>query len=134
MFKEMDIYGTLENVMIKRQFNCVSNNTAYTSRFIPIEHEYVVVIRKNDVRRVRCLLVYDKAADFSQSTKITWRALIQLKLETFGGKATRRQIFDAVAVHPKAHGNQHIHEKIRQVINMFPREFIKEGNMVSLAA
>lgn len=134
MFKSMDVYGSLESVMIKRQFNCVSDSTAYSGRFIPLEHEYVVVIRKDDVRHVRCLLVHLREADFSQSTKITWRALLQIKLEEIGGRATREQLENAVADHPKAKGNHFIPEKIRQVINRFPNEFKKDGNVVILAA
>jgi hypothetical protein len=134
MFKSMDVYGTLENVMIKRQFNCMSDSTAYASRFIPLEHEYVVVIRKDDIRHMRCLLVHEQEIDFTKSQKITWRALLQLKIETLGGKATREQIFNAVSQHPKAKGNKHVREKIRQVINMFPSEFKKDRNIISLAA
>lgn len=134
MFKNMDIYGTLENVMIKRQFNCVSDSTAYSGRFIPLEHEYVVVIRKDDVAHVRCLLVHLRETDFSHSAKITWRALLQMKLEEFGGRATREQILNAVATHPKAQNNQHLPEKIRQIINQFPKEFKKDGDAVVLAA
>lgn len=39
MFKEMNIFGNIEQVIIKTQQNCVSDNIKYSGKFIPIEHE-----------------------------------------------------------------------------------------------
>ncbi len=46
MFKEMNVYGKIENVIIKKQYNCVSDNIKYANKFIPIQHEYLVIIKK----------------------------------------------------------------------------------------
>ena len=39
--------GTLENVIIKAQYNCVSDRTHYSGRYIPIVHEYLLLLRKD---------------------------------------------------------------------------------------
>lgn len=47
MLFELTKPGTLENVIIKAQHNCFSDNIQYTGRFIPILHEYVLIVRKD---------------------------------------------------------------------------------------
>lgn len=134
MLKEMDIYGDLENIIIKRQFNCVSDSTSYAGRFIPIEHEYLIVIRKNSDFVIACTVVRHCEADTRKSKKITWRNLIQSVLEEHGGQASRDEIFGELEHHPKAEGNQHLRQKLRQVVNTFTNEFVQDGNCVRLAA
>jgi len=135
MFKNMDIYGDLESVIIKRQYNCMSDAIDYSGKFIPIQHEYLVIIRKNDSYIIRCWVVHKTEANILKSPKIHWRALIQSVIEELGGRATREDIYKVVKNHPKAKNNKHLKEKIRQVINSFPDEFIKLDNgYVELAA
>lgn len=40
--------GTLEQIIIKKQHNCVSDRRSYSGRFIPIVHEYLMIVRKDD--------------------------------------------------------------------------------------
>lgn len=135
MFKAMDIYGSLESVIIKRQFNCMSDAKTYGGYFIPIAHEYLVIVRKDDEYVLRCLCVKELEVDLRQRKNIHWRALLQSAIEEMGGKATREQIYMKVKDHPKAQSNNHLKEKIRQVINSFPNEFVKlDDGMVGLAA
>ena len=47
MLFELTKPGTLENVIIKAQHNCVSERRNYSGRFIPIVHEYVLLIKKD---------------------------------------------------------------------------------------
>lgn len=44
MLAEIVKPGTLEQIIIKMQHNCVSSRTAYSGRFIPIEHEVRLVL------------------------------------------------------------------------------------------
>lgn len=46
MFKNMDIFGEIEQVIIKEQHNCYADSIKYSGKFIPIEHEYLVIIKK----------------------------------------------------------------------------------------
>lgn len=133
MFKSMNFYGDIENILIKRQYNCVSNNIAYSNKFLPIEHEYVVVLRKNDEYIVHCIHVTTQIKNIMECKGITWRSLIQSILEHFGGKASRGQIYGELKNHPKAKNNNFLKEKIRQVTNNY-KDFIVNNSVVSLVA
>lgn len=50
MLSEIIKPGTLENIIIKMQHNCVSDNTTYSGKFIPIVHEYVMTYPSIRVR------------------------------------------------------------------------------------
>lgn len=47
MLAEIVKPGTLENIIIKAQHNCFSDQIEYTGKFIPILHEYVMIVRKD---------------------------------------------------------------------------------------
>lgn len=139
MFKSMDIYGKLVSVIIKKQYNCFSDSISYSTSVIPIDHEYMVIIEKDNEYIIPCMIVKNIDADIMNSTKVTWRALVQSVVQHYGGKATRNQILDELKKHPKAKNNNHIEEKLRQIISTFKNEFVKhedfDGNyIVSLAA
>ena len=48
MISEIIKPGTLENIIIKAQHNCFSDNISYSGHFIPILHEYVMIVRKDN--------------------------------------------------------------------------------------
>lgn len=48
MLSEIVKPGTLENIIIKTQHNCFSDNVNYSGKFIPILHEYVMIVRKDN--------------------------------------------------------------------------------------
>lgn len=48
MLAEIVKPGTLENIIIKAQHNCFSDKIQYSGSFIPILHEYVMIVRKDD--------------------------------------------------------------------------------------
>lgn len=127
MFRSMDIYGKLESVIIKRQFNCISDNTQYkkSSLLIPIEHEYLIIIRKDHELEIKCMFTKNITVNILKSKNVTWRALIQSVIEYCGGKASKEQIREILKDTPKAESNNHLSEKIRQIINQFKDEFIK---------
>lgn len=70
MFKNMDIFGNLEQVIIKQQHNCLSDSKNYLNRFIPISHEYLVIIRKNSPYIVPITTVNFIEKDIRQSVKL----------------------------------------------------------------
>lgn len=135
MFKAMDFFGQIESIVIKRQFGCVSNSIQYSGKFIPIDHEYLIILRKDDEYVIHCMIVKQEDIDIMKSSKIKWRTLIQSTLEKMGGKATREEIYNILKGHPKAQNNNFVREKIRQIINSFPSEFVKvNSEVVALAA
>lgn len=132
MFKSMDFYGDIESVMIKRQYNYCSSRTSYSCSFLPIEHEYVVILRKNEEYIIKCIHVTRINKSIMNCKKVTWRSLIQSVIEHLGGKASRKQIYEELRNHPKAENNNFLKEKIRQVTNTC-MDFVVNNNCVSLA-
>jgi hypothetical protein len=132
MFKAMNICGTLDQVIIKEQFNCVSDNIKYAGKFVPIQHEYCVIVRKTDNFMIPCHIVKNVDLDIRKSLKITWKALISDTIDSLGGKTTREKLYNILSSHPKAKDNKHLKAKIRQVVNTFKEEFVKEGNVIAL--
>lgn len=80
MFKEMNIFGNIEQVIIKTQHNCVCDSVKYSGKFIPLEHEYLVVIRKNDPYIVPITVVQHCQRDIRTSEKTTWANVIAMML------------------------------------------------------
>lgn len=131
---EMSIAGDIENVVIKRQFNCVSDSIKYFGKFIPIAHEYLIIIKKNSPKIIPIIVSKRQEISIYSSKNITWRSLISSIIEILGGKATKEQIYLEVQKCKKAENNKFLKEKIRQIINMHKDEFSVRGNTISLAA
>lgn len=133
MFKEMNIFGEIEQVVIKKQFNCVSNTTRYSGKFIPIEHEYLVIIRKNSPYVIPVTIVRHAKCDMRKSEKSTWANVIAMILEDHGGRLTRERLAAEMKKTAKAQNNNHVEAKMRQEILRHPRMFHCEGSEVLLA-
>lgn len=122
----MNIFGKLESVVIKKQNNTMSENTQYSnSSYIPLEHEYLIIVRKEDNLMIPVTAKKEVAFDMRKGTFPTWRGLIQNLIENMGGQATLDQLEGICKVHPKAENNKHIREKLRQVLNTNSNVFIK---------
>lgn len=110
--------GSLKNVIIKAQHNCVSDRRRYSGSFIPIQHEYLLVFCK-DV----CLgsIGFTVSQRLSKSFYGTWRNLVEFALRKLGGQASLKELYEFVGV-PDGHKNKNVTAKIRQVVqNYFVR-------------
>lgn len=63
MISEIVKPGTLENIIIKAQHNCFSDNTQYSGSFIPILHEYVMIVRNDNLLYIPIISVNKKTED-----------------------------------------------------------------------
>jgi len=111
-------FGTPEALIVKLQHNTASSRRRYRGRFVAIEHESVLVFRKDDwwivpVRKVRA-----RDFDLRQSQRPTWRDLVQAALGALGGEASLGQLYDALAGTARAAQNPHWREKIRQTLQL----------------
>ena len=61
--KDMDWYGTPEQVIIKTQHNCWSDNVAYSGKFIPIAHEYLLIFKREDCYLLPCTVIRQVGID-----------------------------------------------------------------------
>ena len=132
MFKNMNLFGELEQVIIKQQHNCISSSKKYGNAFIPIQHEYLVVIKKNSPYIVPITAVSFLQRDIRESKVITWAALIAMVLENNNGKMTANELVQVMQKHPKGKNNHHCDAKLRQQLQMYPKMFCRKGDQICL--
>jgi hypothetical protein len=114
--RDLSWIGTPEAVIIKLQHNTASSRRSYGGRFIGIEHESVLVWRKDDWWIVPVRSALSRDHDLRQSRRPTWRDLVQAALGDLGGEASLAQIYDSLAGTGHAARNPHWREKIRQTL------------------
>ncbi|MFF2532236.1 DNA methylase N-4/N-6 [Brevibacillus sp. NPDC058079] len=117
MIKDLAWYGDLEAPVIKVQHNTVSGRKTYANRnFIPIEHEYMLIFRKNSVWAVPVKITRTEQRNLFHSKLITWRDLVQAALEQLGGKGNLSAIYEVIANAEKIKVNEHWQAKVRQTL------------------
>ncbi len=116
--------GTLENVVIKAQHNCWSDGVQYTGKpFIPICHEYLLIIRKDAPLIFEVQQTKKRMVDMRELKNATWRDVVAAVIEELGGEAPLSQIYEAVKSYRKAESSQTVEEKIRQTVRKYPDTF-----------
>lgn len=115
--------GTLENIIIKTQHNCFSDNIDYKGKFIPIVHEYLVIIRKDDSYIIDMKRNVDTKIDIRDTLKTPWKDIVASVLEKLGKKATLDQIYREIEGHKRAQANQYWKEKVRQTLTTYKNIF-----------
>jgi hypothetical protein len=106
--------GTLEQIIIKTQNNCVSSSTAYRGSFLPIVHEYLMVVRKENGLIVPVTYVQKKDFDIRDSKSAAWRDIVIELVRN--GNTTLGQLYSQMEGRAKTLSNIHWKEKIRQVV------------------
>ena len=120
MILELAKPGTIENIIIKAQHNCWSDRQTYSGKnFIPIEHEYLLIVRKDNLLVFNVQMARDIQVDMRDIRMSTWRDIIIGVLDNMGGKATLDQIYSAVEGHKRTRSgkNSHWKEKVRQTLH-----------------
>lgn len=116
--------GSLEQIVIKAQHNCFSDNTVYSNRnFIPIAHEYLLIVRKDNSLIIPYSITEKRETDIRDIKCSSWRDVVREVLEDIGRKATLTEIYEAIEPHKKAKRNPHWKEKVRQTLQI-NRDFI----------
>jgi hypothetical protein len=116
--------GTLENVIIKAQYNCFSNQTRYSGRFIPILHEYLLILKKGEPLLYPILMTQNKEIDIRDMPGATWRDVVAAVLECSKEAVPLTYIYEQVEPHSKAKKNQWWREKVRQTLQSYPDHFL----------
>ena len=123
MLAEIIKPGTLENIIIKAQHNCFSDNTQYSGSFIPILHEYVMIVRKDTPLLVPVIVAKEIRADIRDMAGATWRDVVAAVLEECTEAVTLTYLYEQIEPHKKAQNNKHWREKIRQTLQINPNHF-----------
>jgi hypothetical protein len=111
-------FGTLEQIIVKAQHNCWSYNVSYSGNFIPIHHEYLVILRKDDNYMYPISIVKAVEIDLRTRANISWRDVVQHALHALGGRAKLSDLYNEVASFAKTKtvANPHWRDKVRQVL------------------
>ncbi len=123
MLSEIVKPGTLENIIIKAQHNCFSDNTQYSGNFIPILHEYVMIVRKDSPLLVPIIVAKEMKVDTRDMSGATWRDVVAAVLEECSGAVSLTYLYEQIEPHKKAQANKHWREKVRQTLQINPNHF-----------
>lgn len=123
MIFELTKPGTLENVIIKAQHNCFSDGTRYSGAFIPIVHEYLLLIRKDAPLLYSALLTYRRDSDIRDMPGATWRDIVADAMEDFRGEAELERIYAKIEGYKRTREQQHWKDKVRQTLQYHPGLF-----------
>ena len=127
MIAEIVKPGTMENIIIKAQHNCFSDNTQYSGTFIPILHEYVLIVRKDSPTAIPVLMCSQKTIDIRDMPGATWRDVVAAVLEECNGAVSLTYLYEQIEPHKKAQANKWWKEKIRQTLQCNPAHFVHDG-------
>jgi len=116
--------GTLENVVIKAQHNCVSDRRSYGGKFIPIVHEYLLLLRKDAPLVFPVLLTQSSTLDIRDMPKATWKDVVAAVIAECGGQAELNGIYAKVEGYKRTQGNEHWREKVRQTLQRYTDLFL----------
>lgn len=126
--------GTLENIIIKIQHNTASDRRSYARKFIPIQHEYLMICRKDTGLVVPVILTAHREADIRDLVSVTWKDVVIEVMKEMGNKQCGlSEIYEACADFRKAKKNPHWKEKIRQTLQMHPQFFHVRRGVWALA-
>lgn len=134
MILDMAKPGTIENIVIKAQHNCFSDRNNYAGKFIPIVHEYLLILRRDNAYIEKLLITKEVDFDIRDSYTITWKDVIAAVIEKANRPLSLKEIYEAVRYHRKAKNNNNIEAKVRQTLGQYSI-FIKcSSGVYTLAA
>lgn len=112
--------GTLEQIIIKMEHNCVSDRRNYTNlNFVPICHEYVMVVRKDTAVIIPVAMAKQYEMDIRNVCSATWRDVVISVLEEANQPLTLKEIYERIEGHKKCETNIHWKDKIRQTLRVY---------------
>jgi len=136
MILEMTKPGDIKQIIIKAQHNCWSDNIGYSGQsFIPIVHEYVLLLQKENALFFNMQATRNGQVDIRDIEIPTWRNIVSSVLEEMGGKASLDELYEAIDGHKRTETNREWRAKIRQTLQIHPNDFHKADRGVwALAA
>lgn len=125
--------GTLEQIIIKMQHNCVSYRKSYGGPFVPLVHEYLMVLKKENAISYQIKMSRDIEVDIRDSQTVTWRDVIAGILEDAGKCLLLSEIYASVEGHRKCDNNQNWKAKVRQTLYLYDIFVRNESEQWSVA-
>ena len=108
--------GTIEQIIIKTQHNCWSDRQTYSNNnFVPIVHEYLLVLRKDEGLMVPVSYGSRTVLDMTRSQSASWRDSVFAFLQK-NGECSLDDLYEAFKESPKIKKNPNWQAKIRQTV------------------
>lgn len=127
--------GTIEQIVIKMQYNCMSDKVKYSGKpFIYLVHEYLLILRKDDPLLFNIKMTRDVPCDLRDLNLPTWRDIVAAVLEQNGRRATLEELYSAIDGHKRTLKNSAWKEKIRQTLQLSDQFRHVERGVWELAA
>lgn len=108
--------GTVEQVVIKQQHNCVSDKTTYSGSFIPTMHEYLLILRKDNPYILDFQMARNVKLDIRDSESVTWKDVVVATMRHLNGNVSLAQIYAEIEGYKRTQSNPHWKDKVRQVL------------------
>ena len=116
------VHLNVVQIIHKKQYNTMSAGRTYnSSNFYFIEHEDIVVMKKELSYILGIEMPKKYEVDIRNSKTATWNQAIHTVMENMDGRNKPihlKQLYEAFDGYEKAKANQHYKEKIRQVLQM----------------
>lgn len=94
-----------------------SESFTYSNRnFVPIIHEYLVVLRKDEPMLIPVTTTVKKMLDMRDSKNSTWRDTVLAVLQHYGKEMSLSELYEELAPHKKAKANPNWQAKVRQTV------------------
>lgn len=111
--------GELEQIIIKKQNNCFSNSRTYQNRnFVPIVHEYIMILKKVLPYIINFNLPTCYEMDIRNSNSATWADILYAVMKD-KGQMSLNELYDELKDCKKCKENIHWKEKIRQTLQRY---------------
>lgn len=108
--------GIVEAVIIKQQHNCVSGRTKYSGNFIPTDHEYFLILKKESPYMLDFQMAKNVALDIRDSLSSTWKDVVMAVLQKLKKASSLEDIYREIEGYRKASQNSNWQAKVRQVL------------------
>lgn len=115
--------GVLKNVIIKTQHNCDSNQKQYGGRFIPILHEYVLLVKKAMPLAYPVMMSHTQEMDIRNMPGATWKDIVADALDGIRGPAPLETIYSTISGYARTQTNAFWKDKVRQTLQYHPGVF-----------
>lgn len=126
MYQDIVKPGRMEQLIIKVQNNASSMmdfNRYQKRNFVPIEHEYIMVVRKlMDMYNINFQLPTEHNMDIRDSETATWADVVYAamkKLSEHNREVPLELLYNEIEGHKKCQNNSHWKEKIRQTLQKY---------------
>ena len=96
----------------------------YGGKFIPIQHEYLLLLRKDAPLVFPVLVTQSRTLDIRDMPKATWKDVVAAVIAECGGQSDLDGIYAKVEGYKRTQGNEHWREKIRQTLQRYTNLFL----------